>query len=102
MPGEVDGDDPFRSFLAELADGTRWELLRTTGWEEFSERRASLIVQLPERRRQAIVMLLFALSERMTTSDEANAWIAAHDLDSDQGVDEMIGWLRELRPPEQS
>jgi hypothetical protein len=57
-----------------LADGKRWELLRTEGWEEFSERLASLIVRLPARRRQAVVMLLFALSERMITPDEANAW----------------------------
>jgi hypothetical protein len=93
-------DDPFRSFLSELADGKRWELLRTDGWEEFSERLASLIVRLPARRRQAIVMLLFALSERMVTSDEANAWIADHDLDDDEGVEQMIAWLRVLRPPD--
>jgi hypothetical protein len=92
-------DDPFRSFLAELADGKRWELLRTEGWEEFAERLSSLIVLLPTRRRQALVMLLFALSERMVTPDEANAWIAGHDLDHDEGVDEMIAWLRDLRPP---
>jgi hypothetical protein len=92
-------DDPFRSFLAELADGKRWELLRTDGWEEFAERLAALIVKLPGRRRQALVMLLFALSERMITPDEANAWIAGHDLDSDEGVEEMISWLRVLRPP---
>jgi hypothetical protein len=91
-------DDPFRSFLSELADGKRWELLRTEGWEEFSERLAGLIVRLPVRRRQAVVMLLFALSERMITPDEANAWIADHDLDADEGVEEMIAWLRVLRP----
>jgi hypothetical protein len=95
----ADEGDPFRSFLAELADGQRWELLRTEGWEEFSERLANLIVRLPPRRRQAVVMLLFALSERMITPDEANAWIGEHDLDHDEGVEEMIAWLRELRPP---
>jgi hypothetical protein len=91
-------DDPFRSFLAELADGKRWELLRADGWEGFAERLAALIVDLPVRRRQALVMLLFALSERMITPDEANGWIAGHDLDSDAGVEEMIAWLRVLRP----
>jgi hypothetical protein len=96
---EDTADDPFRSFLAELADGKRWELLRTEGWEEFSERLADLIVRLAVRRRQAVVMLLFALSERMVTPDEANTWIAAHDLDDDEGVEEMIFWLRDLRPP---
>jgi hypothetical protein len=94
-----ENDDPFRSFLAEMADGKRWELLRTEGWEDFSERLADLIVRLPARRRQAVVMLLFALSARMITPDEANAWIADHDLDHDEGVEEMIAWLRELRPP---
>jgi hypothetical protein len=93
-------DDPFRSFLAELADGTRWELLRADGWEDFAERLSGLIVILPARRRQALVMLLFALSERMVTPDEANAWISRHDLDHDEGVDEMIAWLRVLRPPD--
>ncbi len=91
--------DPFRDFLAELADGSRWELLRTEGWEEFSQRLAALIVDLAPRRRQALVMLLFALSERMISPDDANTWIAAHDLDRDEGVEEMIGWLRQFRPP---
>ena len=44
-------------------------------------------------------MLLFALSERMTTPDDANAWIGSHDLDEDEGVEELIAWLRQLRPP---
>jgi hypothetical protein len=92
------GQDPFRDFLAELADGKRWELLRTDGWEEFSERLATLIVELPARRRQALVMLLFALSERMTTPDVVNEWIAGHDLDDDKGIEALIGWLRDLRP----
>lgn len=35
-------DDPFRQILAELADGKRWQLIRTDGWEEFSERLANL------------------------------------------------------------
>jgi hypothetical protein len=92
-------DDPFRSFLSELADGRRWELLRTEGWEDFAERLSGLIVNLPPRRRQALVMLLFALSERMVHPDEANAWIAGHDMDSDEGVEEMIAWLRGRREP---
>jgi hypothetical protein len=94
-------DDSFRSFLAELADGKRWELLRADGWEEFAERLSGLIVLLPARRRQALVMLLFALSERMISPDEANGWISSHDLDHDEGVDEMIAWLRVLRSPDQ-
>jgi hypothetical protein len=95
----TEDDDPFRLFLAELADGKRWELIRTDGWEEFSERLADLIVTLSPRRRQALVMLLFALSERMITPDVANAWIADHDLGTDQGLEAMIAWLRRFRPP---
>jgi len=90
-------DDPFRAFLSELADGQRWELLRTEGWEDFAERLSSLIADLPPRRRQALVMLLYALSERMLTPDEANVWIADHDMDSDEGVEDMIAWLRGRR-----
>ena len=99
MPVPAEDDDPFRDFLAELADGNRWQLIRTEGWEDFTERLAELIVALPPRRRQALVMLLFALSERMIDPDEANEWIAQHDLESEDGIEEMISWLRLLRPP---
>jgi hypothetical protein len=92
--------DPFQDFLSELADGKRWELLRTSGWEDFTERLSALIVQLSPRRRQALVMLLFALSERMLSPDDANQWIAGQDLDTDEGIEAMIAWLREMNPPE--
>jgi hypothetical protein len=82
-----------------LADGKRWELIRTDGWEEFSERLADLIVTLSPRRRQALVMLLFALSERVITPEAANAWIADHDLGTDGELEAMIAWLRQFRPP---
>ena len=94
----TEDDDPFRQILAELADGKRWELIRTDGWEEFSERLANLIVTLPPRRRQALVMLLFALSERMITPDATNAWMADHDVATDDGLEAMIAWLRQFRP----
>ena len=97
----ADDEDPFRAFLAELADGKRWQLLRADGWEEFAERLSAVIVVLPARRRQALVMLLFALSERMTTPEDADEWIARHDLDADEHVEAMIGWLRDLRPPDE-
>lgn len=95
----TEDDDPFRDILAELADGKRWQLIRTDGWEEFSERLADLIVTLPPRRRQALVMLLFALSERMITPDAANEWMADHDAATDEGLEAMIAWLRQFRPP---
>lgn len=95
----TEGSDPFREILAELADGKRWQLIRTDGWEAFSERLADLIVTLPPRRRQALVMLLFALSERMITPDAANEWMADHDVATDEGMEAMIAWLRQFRPP---
>jgi hypothetical protein len=99
MPVTAEADDPFRAFLAELADGKRWQLIRTEGWEDFTKRLSDLIVSLPPRRRQALVMLLFALSERMIDPDVANEWISQHDLEPDEGIEEMISWLRLLRPP---
>ncbi|HEX4220051.1 MAG TPA: hypothetical protein VHZ02_16855 [Acidimicrobiales bacterium] len=93
------GDDPFREVLAELADGHRWELIRTDQWEEFSGRLAGLIVTLTPRRRQALVMLMFALSERMITPDDVQTWSGDHDLDTDEGLEAMIAWLRQFRPP---
>ncbi|HEY2564227.1 MAG TPA: hypothetical protein VGI44_10980 [Acidimicrobiales bacterium] len=93
------GDDPFREIVAELADGKRWELIRTDQWEEFSERLAGLIVTLPPRRRQALVMLMFALSERMITPDDAQAWASERDLDTEEDLEAMIAWLRQFRPP---
>lgn len=91
-------DETFRLFLGELTDGKRWDLLRTSGWVEFAERLSDLIVELSPRRRQALVMLLFALSERLVQPDSAAQWIAAHDLDSDTGLEQMITWLRQFRP----
>jgi hypothetical protein len=91
-------DDAFRQFLGELTDGKRWALLRTEGWEEFAQRLSEMIVELSPRRRQALVMLLFALSERLVQPEDAEAWIAQHDLDTDAGVEQMISWLRQFRP----
>ena len=95
----IEDDDPFAAFLSELADGRRWELIRAGGWEDFTERLAAVISTLAPRRRQALVMLLFALAERMITPQDANGWIAVHDLSSNEGIEEMIGWLRGFRPP---
>ncbi|MGI8491230.1 MAG: hypothetical protein ACR2KC_00435 [Acidimicrobiales bacterium] len=94
----TDGD-PFHDFLTEMADGQRWKLARAHGWEDFSKRLSELIVKLAPRRRQALVMLLLALSENMLTPEDANEWISAHDVDGDEGVEEMITWLRQFRPP---
>jgi hypothetical protein len=92
------GDDPFTEFLGELADGQRWRLARSKGWDDFIERLSRLIVDLPLRRRQALVMLLFALTEELVGPDEVQTWIADHDVQSEGGVEAMIAWLRQFRP----
>jgi hypothetical protein len=92
------GDDPFSEFLEELADGQRWRLARSDGWDDFVERVSRLIVDLPLRRRQALVMLLFALTEQLVSPEEVETWIADHDVRSEDGVEAMIAWLRQFRP----
>ena len=101
QPGEPIAEAlQFRGALSDLSDGMRSSLVHTNGWVEFAERLAALISELPTRRRQALVMLLFALSQRMLTPDQADAWIACHDVDGDEGVEELISWLRGFRPPD--
>ncbi len=94
-----DTPDPFSSFLAELSDGHRWSLVRAEGWDDFIERLSDLLSALAPRRRQALMMLLFALVYQQLTPDGAKDWLDAHHVDSDEGVDAMISWLRQFRPP---
>ncbi|MDQ6614495.1 MAG: hypothetical protein M3083_07060 [Actinomycetota bacterium] len=91
--------DPFAHVVAELSDGQRWALLRAEGWDDFVERLSDLIVHLPGRRRQALLMLLFALVHQQLTPEAAKAWLDQHDVDRDEGIEAMIGWLRQFRPP---
>jgi hypothetical protein len=93
------GDDPFREFLGELSDGQRWRLARNEGWDDFVERVSQIIGDLPLRRRQVLVMLLFALTEELVSPDEVQAWLASHDVATEEGVEAMIAWLRQFRPP---
>ena len=94
------GPDPFMSMVAELSDGHRWALLRGDEWDEFIARLTRVIVEFPARRRQALIMLLFALAYEQLTPDAARAWLDHHEVDSDDGVEVMISWLRQFRPPE--
>lgn len=91
-------ENPFAEFVTELADGKKWTLLRAEGWDDFIERLTLLIGNLEPRRRQALVMLLFALVDRQLTPADAEEWIKDHDLDSDEGLSQMITWLHEFRP----
>jgi hypothetical protein len=43
-------------------------------------------------------MLLFALTEGAVSPEEVQAWMADHGIDSEEGVEAMIAWLREFRP----
>ncbi|MGH9069303.1 MAG: hypothetical protein ACRD0J_17705 [Acidimicrobiales bacterium] len=90
-------DDPFVALLAEMADGQRWAVLRAEGFDDFVLRLTGIIGALPPRRRQAVIMLLFGLVEGFVTPEEADAWIASRAISTDQGVEDMIAWLRDLR-----
>jgi hypothetical protein len=95
----VSPPDPFGEFVAELADGKRWQLLQTEGWDDFVERLSNIVSELPPRRRQALMMLLFALMYEQLTPDQATTWLDDHEVDSDEGIETMISWLRQFRPP---
>jgi hypothetical protein len=99
-PSSSSSSDAFGSVLAEIADGRRWALLRADGWDDFIERLSNLIAELPVRRRQALMMLLFALAYDQLTPDDAKAWLDDHDVSGDDGLESMISWLRRFRPPE--
>jgi hypothetical protein len=89
--------DIFLEFASEFADGERWRLLRSQSWDDFQERLAEVVGELPVRRRQALMMLLFALIEGFVDSDVLADWMSGHDLTRDEGIEEMIGWLRDRR-----
>jgi hypothetical protein len=56
-----------------------------------------MIGELRLRRRQMLVML-FALTEEAVSPEELRAWMADHDIDSEEGVEATIAWLRQFRP----
>jgi hypothetical protein len=91
-------ENPFAELVTELADGERWTLLRAEGWDDFIDRLTGLIADLEPRRRQALLLLLFALVDRKLTPEQAEQWLSEHDTDSEDGLRQMITWLREFRP----
>ncbi|MGH8981098.1 MAG: hypothetical protein ACRDWE_08765 [Acidimicrobiales bacterium] len=93
-------DDPYDAFLEfaiEFADGDRWKLLRADGWEDFERRLAETVADLSVRRRQALIMLLFALVEEIVAPVDVRRWLDVHDVSTDGGIEELITWLRETR-----
>jgi hypothetical protein len=95
-----DGIDDFLDFATEFADGERWKLLRAEGWADFEERLAVVIGDLPVRRRQALMMLLFALVESYVAPADVRAWMDDHDIGDEAGIEELIAWLRLRRSPD--
>lgn len=95
----MDELDPFGPLITELCDGKRWALLRSEGWDDFVARLTDVVVQLPPRRRQALMMLLFAFLYDELTPDMAREWLAGNNADSEEGLEAMISWLRRFRPP---
>jgi hypothetical protein len=93
----MDQVDEFFEFATEFADGERWRLLRADGWDDFEQRLASTLGDLPVRRRQALVMLLLSLVEELVSPAEVRRWMDDHDVSSDEGIEQLIGWLRQRR-----
>jgi hypothetical protein len=89
--------DAFFEFAVEIADGERWKVLRADGWGDFERRLAETVADLPVRRRQALIMLLFGLVEELVTPDDVREWTLGHDVSSDDGVEALISWLRQRR-----
>lgn len=97
-PGVPDDHaDAFLAFAAEIADGERWRVLRAEGWEDMQERLAEAMGELPVRRRQALMMLLFALVEEFVTPEDVRLWEMVHDIGTDDGIEQLISWLRQAR-----
>lgn len=92
-------DDAFDDLLAQLSDGARWKVLSGDGRAEFAERLTREIVELEPRRRQAIIMCLFALLAMNLEPDELAVYLAGRDMSRDEEVEALIAWLRENYDP---
>ncbi len=91
-------ESPFGSLLSELADGEKWKVVRGEGWEKFARTLGDAIGSLDVRRRQAIVMVLVAISTGGLTSRDVEEFLAGRNMDDDTEVEELIRWLRAHRP----
>jgi hypothetical protein len=91
--------DPFVEMMTELSDGLRWKLTRADGWDDFVDRLSRMLPELSLRRRQAMVMVLFALTEKLLTPDQLSRWLVDHDATSEAGLEDFLSWLRSLGRP---
>ncbi|HEX4530659.1 MAG TPA: hypothetical protein VIA11_14740 [Acidimicrobiia bacterium] len=90
----------FLDLLAQLSDGARWKVLSGHGRREFAERVTQEIVELEPRRRQAIVMCLFALLAMDMQPEDLAGFVAGRDMSDDAEVEALIAWLRENYEPD--
>jgi hypothetical protein len=90
-------EDAFFELAAEIADGERWLVIRADGWDDMQRRLAEAMDDLSVRRRQALIMLIFALVEKIVTPDQVQRWTDERDLSRDEVIEELIGWLRDAR-----
>jgi hypothetical protein len=87
----------FQDLLGHLSDGARWKVLSGHGRREFAERVTQEIVELEPRRRQAIVMCLFALLAMDMPPEDLAGFLAGRDMSVDAEVEALIVATRELR-----
>jgi DNA-binding response OmpR family regulator len=90
--------DPFRDFVAELGDGQKWALIRAQGWDEFVERLADKIVDLPPTRRFALLLMLMTMAEGRLTPEQLERNLAGRDMEDDDEIVALTEWLRKFRP----
>jgi len=92
-------DDAFDDLLTQLSDGARWKVLSGNGRAEFAERLSAEIVELEPRRRQAVLMCLFALLAMNLDPDQLARYLDGRDMSQDAEVEALIAWLRENYDP---
>ena len=95
----VDEQAAFDDLLAQLSDGARWKVLSGEGRAEFTEQLTAEIVELEPRRRQAVLMCLFALLAMNLHPEELARYLEGRDMSQDAEVEALIAWLRENYDP---
>ena len=93
-------EELFGELLADLCDGQRWKLIRVEEWDDFIARLAEVIERLPIRRRQAMLMMLIAMSDGNLEPEELASFLNGRNMDDDAEVDALIHWLHQFRPRE--
>lgn len=93
-----DGDDPTADLIVDVVAGVEGTDTSQHDADAAVAALARTVGALAPRRRQALLMLLYALTDGGLDTDGARTWLAAHDTDDDAGLTQMIGWLRHYRP----